>query len=118
MQQIFKLFALILLIMGLSACSSGPGKGLDYDGSYLGTLQGVPAGTISLEVSGSAITGTIAAEATSRFRGRGDAPHSTFTGVKDGREVSIEAFVTLETDIGIPNEVDWQDISATLVFSV
>ncbi len=117
MQQIFKLFALILLIMGLSTCSSGPGKGLDYDGSYFGTLQGVPAGTISLEVSGSIITGTITAEETSRFRGQGDAPHSTFTGVRDGREVSIEALITLETDTGIPPEVNWQDISTTLVFT-
>ena len=117
MQQIFKLFALILLIMGLSACSTGPGKGLDYNGSYLGTLQGVPAGTISLEVSGSVITGTITVEATSGFRGRGEAPHSTFTGVRDGREVSIEAFVTLETNTGIPPEVNWQDISANLVLS-
>lgn len=117
MQQISRLFALILLIMGLSTCSSGPGKGLDYNGSYMGTLQGSPLGTISLEVSGSTITGTITVEESSRFRGQGDAPHSTFTGVRNGREVSISALINLETDLGEPPVVNWQDISTTLVFT-
>ncbi len=114
MRQIFKCLPLILLITGLSTCSSGPGKGLDYNGSYAGTLQGVPKGTINLEVSGSTVTGTINAEETSRFRGRGDAPHSTFTGVRSGREVTIEASIVLEIDTGIPPEVNWQDISTVL----
>jgi len=116
-RQIFRLFTLILLIMGFSTCSTGPGKGLDYNGSYQGTLQGVPTGTISLEVSGSTITGTITAEVSSRFRGQGDAPHSTFTGVRNGKEVTIAAYILLETDLGIPPEVNWQDISTTLAFS-
>ncbi len=117
MRQIFRLFALILLIMGLSTCSSSPGKGLDYNGSYFGTLQGSPTGTISLEVSGSDITGTISAEASSRFRGQGEAPHSTFTGVRNGREVSISAYINLETDLGEPPVVNWQDMSTTLAFT-
>lgn len=117
MRQMFRPFVLILLMMGLSSCSSSPGKGLDYNGSYSGSLQGVPKGSISLVISGSTITGTITAELTSRFRGKGDPPHSTFTGVRDGREITIEAFIILETDTGTPPEVNWQDLSTTLIFS-
>jgi hypothetical protein len=107
----------LLLITGLSTCSSGPGQGLDYNGSYAGTLQGVPAGVIELQISGSSVTGTIDAEQTARFRGQGDPPHSTFTGVRDGREVTIEATIVLEIDLGIPPEVNWQNMSTILAFT-
>jgi len=107
----------VLFLLGLTTCSTGPGKGLDFDGSYLGSLHGVPAGTISLEISGSNVTGTISITLTSRWRGGGEAPHSTFTGTLSGREVTITAQVALETDIGIPPEVDWQEANTTLALS-
>ncbi len=107
----------VLSLFILTTCT-GLGKGEDYDGSYAGTLQGVPAGGIAIEISGSNISGTISITDTGRFRGKGEAPHSTFTGTLSGLEVYIEAALDLEIDIAVPPDPpDWQDISTTLVLT-
>jgi hypothetical protein len=84
--------AAVVIILGLAACSSGPGQNLEIDGTYQGTLQGTPRTSITLIVRGSSITGTGTvdpAENNNVWRGNpGATDHVTFSGNRNGRRIT------------------------------
>jgi len=111
-------FVAVLLLCCMVGCTKGPGRDQNFDGTYNGHLTGNPQGDITLEISGSDISGSGELDPLYSWRGKGDPPHYTFTGSLNGRDVLITAPILMEFNSAAFGEPPlWVDVTTTLTLT-